>query len=74
MSKPKAAAKPMPKPAGSDLVALNLRLSRDLIAALDEVLEQRRRADPFTPLTRTDLVRESLVRTITEARAKGEAL
>lgn len=58
------------KPKGSDLVPLNLRMAADLIDALDEIVAERKATDPFTPLTRTDLIREALVRTVTEWRAK----
>lgn len=57
---------------GSDLVPLNLRMSADLINALDKIVAEREASDPFTPVTRTDIIREALVRTVAEWRSKKE--
>lgn len=62
--KPQRPAAPPP----DELVPIQFRLSRNLIAALDAIVEKRRAADPYIPLTRTDIVREALVKVV-----KGEA-
>lgn len=51
------------------MVAVNFKVYQSIVDALDEIVADRRKADPFTPVTRTDVVRESLVRTIREFRA-----
>ncbi len=53
----------------AELVPVNFKVYRSIVEALDEIVTARQAADPFTPVTRTDVVRESLVRTIHEFRA-----
>lgn len=55
--------------AAAELVPVNFKVYRSIVEALDEIVAARQTADPFTPVTRTDVVRESLVRTIREFRA-----
>lgn len=68
-SKTRKPTKPAAPPP-DELVPIQFRIARSLIEALDEVVEQRRKADPFTPVTRTDIVREGMVRMVTEARGQ----
>jgi hypothetical protein len=56
------------KAKGTEQVALNLRIYASIVEGLDAIVAERRKADPFTPVTRTDVVRESLIRTIREHR------
>lgn len=58
------------KPKGTEQVALNLKIYASIVEALDEIVAERKTADPFTPVTRTDVVRESLIRTIREHRER----
>lgn len=51
------------------LIPLNFKVYANIVEALDEIVAARQKADPFTPVTRTDVVREALVRTIHEHRA-----
>lgn len=67
---PRKATAPKPAPPPDELVPIQFRLSRKLIAALDALVAARREADPYTPLNRTDIVREALVRVVTERDAK----
>ena len=58
-----------PKTPPSALEQFNIRMSRDLIDALDEIVEEERGAKPGRTYSRSDLIREMLYEALAARRA-----
>lgn len=55
----------------SELIPFTFRMPRGLIAALDARLVELNQASPFTPITRSDLIRDLLASSL-KSSVKGQ--
>ena len=61
----KAALPPLPDK------QINLRMSEDLIEAIDACVEDRNRVHPLVKINRSDFIRDALVKAVQEASASS---